>query len=277
MPIQKGVLHPPWNPMELSHLSPETMRSALAGLLASFHASVAILDADGIILATNPIWRDFQETNPLIRGLGPGDDYLKACRQVLAGPETGLATVAMGIQSALKGKMPSLRLEYQHGDPESLRWYGLQVTAPEREKGMPGVIVHADITQKMLMQRSLRRIENLFKITTENAADLIAILDPHKGTVFASPSHSWTLGYSRQQLGKLNYAEIIHEEDRPLFDALLKEGATRSLSRTVQFRVRAKDGSVHLLECRIATVEGASAGDGTLLLVSRELTARHAL
>lgn len=262
--------------MDLSQLSPETMPLALMGLLASFRSCVAIVDAKGVLLAVNPAWRDFHEENPFIQGLGPGENYLALCGRILAGSDPRLPTVALGIQSALKGKVPFLKLEYQFGDPESPRWYGLTVTAPDREGGIPGAIVHADITERMLLQRSLRRIESLFKITTENAADLIAILDTRKGTVFASPSHTWTLGYSKAQLSKIDYAQIIHEDDRPLFDALMKEGAARSLSRTVQFRVSAKDGSVHLIECRVTTVEGS--GDfGTLLLVGRDITERGTL
>jgi PAS domain S-box-containing protein len=263
--------------MDLTHLSPETVRLALTGILASFRASVALVDSNGIILVTNPTWQDFQESNPLIRGLGPGDDYLAVCQTILTGSEMRLTTVALGIQSALKGKLPVLNLEYQQGESEALRWYGLQVTAPNRELGLPGVIIQADITEKMLLQRSLRRIENLFKITTENAADLIAILDTRKGTVFASPSHTWTLGYSKHELGRIDYAEIIHEEDRTRFKALLKEGSSRSLSRMVQFRVRAKDASIHLVECRVATVEGSSGDYGTLLLVGREITERNSV
>lgn len=263
--------------MDLSHLSPAMMQQALVGLLASFRSFVAIVDADGILLAVNPAWRKFAEENPFIRGLEPGCDYLSLCGKILTGPDLGLPTVALGIQSALKGKVPFLKLEYQHGGPESMRWYGLTITAPDRALSVPGVIIHADITEKMLLQRSLRRIESLFKITTENAADLIAILDTRKGTVFASPSHTWTLGYSKVQLSKIEYREIIHEDDRPLFDALLKESATRSLSRTIQFRVRAKDDSVHLLECRVTTVEGSSGDYGTLLLVSRDTSHRNSL
>ena len=263
--------------MDLSHLSPEAMQLALTGLLASFRSSVAIVDGTGILLAVNPTWRECQNTNPFICGMEPGSDYLKLCARLLTDADSRLSTVALGIQSALRGKLPSLKLEYQQGSPDALRWYGLQITAPNLELDVPGVIIHVDITEKMLMQRSLRRIENLFKITTENAADPIAILDSRKGTVFASPSHTWTLGYSKQALERLDYSELIHEDDRPLFAALLKEGFTRSLSRTLSFRACAKDGTVHALECRATTVEASSGDCGTLLLVSRDITERNSL
>ncbi|MDP2876530.1 MAG: PAS domain-containing protein [Holophaga sp.] len=264
-------------PMNLSHLSPEAMQQALIGLLASFRSFVAIVNTEGIVVAVNPAWADFKDDNPFITNLVPGDDYQAVCNKLLGHSDLRISTVAMGIQSAFKGKMPLLKLDYQVGGPQSLRWYGLQVTAPDPASGIPGVIIHADITEKMLLQRSLRRIENLFKITTENAADLIAILDTRKGTVFASPSHTWTLGYSKTALEKIDYAELIHEDDLPLFKALMSEGATRSMSRTLQFRVRAKNKAVHLLECRVATVESASGDHGTLLLVSREITERNHL
>jgi PAS domain S-box-containing protein len=263
--------------MDLSHLSPDAMHLALLGLLASFRSSVAIVGADGLLLAVNPTWRHFQEENPLIRGLEEGSDYLAVCATLVATSDPRLATVALGIQSALKGKLPLLKLEYQQGDSQSLRWYGLQVTAPDRERGVPGVIIHADITEKMRLQRNLRRTENLFKITTENAADLIAILDTRQGTVFASPSHAWTLGYSKFELGRMDYAQLIHEDDLPLFQAMFEEGARRSIQRTLQFRVRAKDGAVRLLECRACTVEASSGDFGTLLLVSRDITDRNRL
>ncbi len=263
--------------MDLSHLSPEAMQLALTGLLASFRSSVAIVDGSGILLAVNPTWQECKNSNPFIQGMNPGSDYLALCQRLLTDADARLSTVALGIQSALKGKVPNLKLEYQQGGPGALRWYGLQITAPSLELGVPGVIIHVDITEKMLMQRSLRRIENLFKITTENAADLIAILDSRKGTVFASPSHAWTLGYSKQALERLDYAELIHEDDRPLFAALLKEGFTRTVSRTFTFRACAKDGSVKTLECRATTVEASPGDSGTLLLVSRDITERNRL
>lgn len=263
--------------MDLSHLSPDAMQLALVGLLASFRSSVAIVDGEGLLLAVNPTWRDCPNPNPFIQDMEPGSDYLALCQRMLAHPDARLSTVALGIQSALRGKLPSLKLEYQQGSGEALRWYGLQITAPDRSLGVPGVIIHVDITEKMLLQRSMRRIENLFKITTENAADLIAILDSRKGTVFASPSHGWTLGYSTRALERLDYAELVHEDDRPLFSALREEGFARSLNRTLQFRALGKDGSVHRLECRAATVEASTGDFGTLLLVSRDITDRDRL
>lgn len=263
--------------MDLSHLSPEAMQLALTGLLASFRSSVAIVDGAGVLLAVNPTWQDHTNANPFIQDMVPGSDYLALCQRLLTDPDARLATVALGIQSAIRGKLPNLKLEYQQGDSDDLRWYGLQITAPNHERGVPGVIIHVDITEKMRLQRSLRRIENLFKITTENAADLIAILDSRKGTVFASPSHGWTLGFSRQALERLDYAELVHEDDRPLFAAMLKEGFTRNISRMLAFRACAKDGSVHTLECRATTVEASSGDNGTLLLVSRDITERNCL
>jgi PAS domain S-box-containing protein len=273
----QGYRVPLMLPMDLSHLSPDMIRQALEGLLASFRSPVAIVGRDGIVLIVNHAWRNFQEENPLIRELGPGSDYLALCGQIVGSSDSRLSTVALGIQSALKGKIPILKLEYQQGELGALRWYGLEVTAPNLELGIPGVIIHADITEKMLLQRSLRHIENLFKITTENSADLITILDTRKGIVFASPSHTWMLGYSKHELGRIDYATLVHEDDQPIFKALLQEGSTRSIIRTLQFRVRAKDGSVHMLECRAATVEGASSDFGTLLLVSRDISERHRL
>lgn len=263
--------------MDLSPLSPDAAQQALLGLLAAFRSSIAIVDGEGRLIAINPAWREFQEENPLIRGLDVGSDYLALCAKLLADADPRLSMVALGIQSAFKGKSPLLKLEYQQGENASMRWYGLQVTAPDRERGVPGVIIHSDITEKMRIQRELRRTESLFKITTENTTDLVAILDVRKGIVFASPSHLWTLAYSRFEMARINYAQLVHEEDRPFFNSMMEEGGKRSIDKTVHFRMCAKDGKVYFLECRVCTVESSPGDLGTLLLVSRDVSPKNYL
>src|SRR3984957_18288877 len=62
-------------------------------------------------------------------------------------------------------------------------------------------------------QKSKQR-EELFKIVTENAADMIALVDMKGRRLYNSPAYKRVLGYSAAELGETSAFEQIHPDDR---------------------------------------------------------------
>ena len=64
------------------------------------------------------------------------------------------------------------------------------------------------------IRREGKKKEELFQIVTENAADMIALVDVQGRRLYNSPAYKRILGYSAAELGETSAFEQIHPEDR---------------------------------------------------------------
>jgi PAS domain S-box-containing protein len=64
------------------------------------------------------------------------------------------------------------------------------------------------------VHRESNRNEELFKIVTENAADMIALVDMKGRRLYNSLAYKRILGYSSAELGETSSFEQIHPDDR---------------------------------------------------------------
>jgi PAS domain S-box-containing protein len=110
---------------------------------------MAVLDAEGTIIAVNAAWREFSSgaAAPPCRGLprsGVGLNYL----DVPSGHEKAEArSVREGVAAVLAGREPVFTMEYccQCGGPDE-HWFVLKVTPLKIASG-GAVVVHSDITE----------------------------------------------------------------------------------------------------------------------------------
>jgi PAS domain S-box-containing protein len=65
-----------------------------------------------------------------------------------------------------------------------------------------------------LARRVSKQREELFRIVTENAADMIALVDLKGRRLYNSPAYKRILGYSAAELSETTSFEQIHQEDR---------------------------------------------------------------
>ncbi len=126
--------------------------------LDALTAHIAILDADGNILAVNRAWRQFAQDN----GAPPGErfeaaNYLHVCDAV-EGETCGEANpVADGIRSVIRGERAMFLLEYPCHSPTEQRWFNVRVT-PFGGQGLARVVVsHENITERKLAEIALAR------------------------------------------------------------------------------------------------------------------------
>src|SRR5689334_16032364 len=91
---------------------------------------------------------------------------------------------------------------------------------PQAVRGLIGLVLIFDIytlyqqLQIHRMRRRLIRGEELFRLISENAADMIAVVDMEGRRIFNSFSYEKVLGYSLQELQESSSFEQIHPEDR---------------------------------------------------------------
>jgi PAS domain S-box-containing protein len=129
--------------------------------LDALSSHVAILNHDGVILATNTAWRRFAERNGASASIGIGVNYLDVCDNCQSdGPDgcgAEAAAVARGVRDVISRDRDSFELEYPCHGPDVQRWYVVRATRfPD---GGPDCVVvsHENVTERKLAELNLER------------------------------------------------------------------------------------------------------------------------
>jgi diguanylate cyclase (GGDEF)-like protein/PAS domain S-box-containing protein len=148
-----------------------------------------------------------------------------------------------------------------------MQWYWIVLAA---------LILLAVFQQVSIFQihRNSRNREELFQIVTENAADMIALVDMKGRRLYNSPAYKRILGYTAAELGETSSFEQIHPEDR--FRVLEAARAAREtgIGQQLEYRIRHKDGSWRILESVASTVRDPKGEVTKLVIVNRDITER---
>jgi PAS domain S-box-containing protein len=106
-----------------------------------------------------------------------------------------------------------------------------------------------DNTERKRAEDALRKSEEYFRAITENASDIILVVDK-KGTItYASPSVDYILGFKPEELiGKSSLDLIVPEDFQRAIHDFGKAVLTEGILVPNAFRVRHKDGSERVLE-----------------------------
>lgn len=122
------------------------------------------------------------------------------------------------------------------------------------------------------IRRQLAERNELFELITENAADMIAVIDGDNRRLYNSPAYYKILGYTPAELND-SAADQIHPSDRDrVFEAAAKARATGRGQR-LEYRMRHKDGSWRILESTASPIKNAPA-ENQLVIVNRDITER---
>ena len=119
--------------------------------------------------------------------------------------------------------------------------------------------------------------EELFRLISENAADMIAVVDGSGNRLYNSPSYQRLLGYSPEELKRTTGFEQIHPDDRRKVIEAAAEAKHSGVGRSVEYRIRHKDGRWMSLESTASVVRSSSGEVEKLVIVNRDITERKDL
>jgi len=124
------------------------------------------------------------------------------------------------------------------------------------------------------IHRESKTNDELFQIVTENAADMIALVDVKGRRLYNSPAYKKILGYSAAELGETSAFEQIHPDDR--FRVLEAARAARETGegQRLEYRIKHKDGGWRVLESIASTIRNDKGEVAKLVIVNRDITER---
>jgi two-component system, cell cycle sensor histidine kinase and response regulator CckA len=136
------------------------------------------------------------------------------------------------------------------------------------------------VFQQVQLSRFRKRLaerEEQFRLISENAADMIAVVDTKGQRLYNSPSYEKLLGYTQEELGKTSAFDQIHEDDRKTVVDAASEARRTGMGRTVEYRIRHKDGRWLTLESTASVVRNRDGEVEKLVIVNRNITERKQL
>jgi PAS domain S-box-containing protein len=133
------------------------------------------------------------------------------------------------------------------------------------------------IYQHLQLQRVRRRLaerDQLFPLITENAADMIAVVDNDGNRLYNSPAYTHVLGYSAEELNSGSSFDQIHPSDRNRVEKAAQTARTTGQGQTLDYKIRHKDGSWRILESTASPIRNANQQIQGLVIVNRDITER---
>lgn len=156
----------------------------------------------------------------------------------------------------------------------------LRFFLPQAVRGLVGLVLIFDvytIYQQLQIHRIRRQLlerEELFRLISDNAADMIAVVDMEGRRIYNSLSYQRVLGYSPEELQSSSALEQVHPDDRPRLKAAAEEARRTGIGRSLEYRIRHKDGSWLVLESTSSVIHNAAGESEKLVIVNRDITER---
>jgi two-component system, cell cycle sensor histidine kinase and response regulator CckA len=146
-------------------------------------------------------------------------------------------------------------------------------------RGLVGLVFLFDlytIYQQLLIHRirgQLTEQEQIFRLITENAEDLITVVDREGKRHYDSPGYL-KLGYTRKDLETGAVPQQVHPEDREALIAARTETFKTGVGPRVEYRFLLKDGAWRTFESTRSPVRNHRGEIEKIVIVSRDISER---
>jgi len=192
------------------------------------------------------------------------------------GREWWLWGFAVAVTLALTLGIVSFTFPWFRWDKDAAYWFDLR----EWVRGLAALVLLFDfytVYQHLQLHRIRRQLaerDQLFQLISENAADMIALVDGEGRRLYNSPAYEKVLGYSSDDLKTTSSFEQIHPDDRLRVLQAAENARMSGQGECVEYRIRHKDGSWRTLESTASAILNAQGQTDKLVIVNRDITER---
>ncbi|MEO8524350.1 MAG: PAS domain-containing protein [Caldimonas sp.] len=181
-----------------------------AAILDALPAHAALLDADGLIVAANQLWRSFADAD----GHGPGHrigaDYLGICEHAQGRDSSDAHRVAEGIRSVLSAQAAVFSFEYDRASAAERR--RVRLTATPVSDGAGGALVmHMDVPAHEHAGEEAQRAVKMWQAIADGTGDLVYAKDGQGRYLLCNAAVARLAGRAIDQ--------VIGRDDAALFGA----------------------------------------------------------
>jgi PAS domain S-box-containing protein len=194
----------------------------------------------------------------------------------IEGREWSLWGFTIAVTLALTFGIVSLTFPSFRWNKDAQYWFDLR----EWVRGLAALVLLFDfytIYQQLQLHRIRRQLaerDQLFQLISENAADMIALVDSDGRRLYNSPAYQKVLGYSPEDLKNTSSFEQIHPDDRLRVVKAAEKARQTGCGERLEYRVRHRDGSWRSLESTASPIRNAKGQTDKLVIVNRDITER---
>ena len=215
------------------------------GILDSMTAHIAVLDSEGVIRRVNRRWTAFASQN-LVDSSHPsrtevGANYLSVCEASAAPGCEDAAIVARGIRSVLSRQVERFTIEYPCHSQDEHRWFLLSAT-PLNDQDQCVVISHLNITDRKMMEESLRSSERRFRDLGDAIPQIVWTAATDGELTYLNAKATEYSGLNTDQLTGWSWEHVIHPEDLAATLQRWHETLASGRPNDIAFRIRNADG-----------------------------------
>src|SRR5215831_127881 len=212
----------------------------------------------------------FQEVTP------NSPEAIPARVRQIEGREWWLWGFAVAVTLALTLGIISFTFPWFRWEEDASYWFDLR----EWVRGLAALVLLFDfytVYQHLQLHRIRRQLaerDQLFQLISENAADMIALVDGEGHRLYNSPAYEKVLGYTADDLKTTSSFDQIHTDDRPRVLQAAENARLGGEGERLEYRIRHKDGSWRTLESTASPIRNSKGQIDKLVIVNRDITER---
>ena len=260
-------------------------------ILNSLPANIALLDADGFIVAVNESWRQFGRSNDLKGSSADvGANYLDVCMEAHGDHADGARWIGDGLLSVLERAAPGFEAVYPCHSPSVQRWFQMTATPMSEERASGVVVMHVDITDRKLHEIALdssvaEQRESSHQLTLERARLVAAQRVARVGsweTDLATMAVLWSAETYRihgmddgVEVTHADFINRVHPADRGRVEGDLQASLGSTETTVTRHRLLLPRGRIKFVEERWHVLFDEAGHPARVVGTCQDITDRH--
>ncbi|MFC6674149.1 PAS domain-containing protein [Marinobacterium aestuariivivens] len=243
----------------------------MRALLDALSAHIAVLDEQGVIIATNESWRKFAVADAQSpERVSEGENYLEVCDR------TGLEGIKVAelVRRIIRGECSEGSFEYPCHSPDEQRWFMCRVTRFQGDGPVRVVLAHQNISQRKLAEQATQHLADELQATLQAVPDLLFDLDEHGRYHQVWSSDDSLLATQKEALLGRCVNEVLPSDAAQIVMRAIGEASQTGHSQGHQIRLDLPQGPCWF-ELSAAAKRSETDGPKRVMMLSRDITSRR--